>query len=224
MIPFVQRRHHYEQAFEEHLRERRVPYIAVDEARKALLGTDRTRVAPEQGVGSLALKSFDFVIYGRRRNLLVEVKGRRINADASGPSRLQCWATREDIDSLTRWESLFGPEFEASLVFLYWCEGGPPAPLFEEVFHFRERWYAVRAIPLSDYAAHMRPRSARWGTVHVPASVFDRLSGPLLGVAGESPSGAGPLTPPPEWNPGEPPANGIARPLQVPVPPLASRV
>jgi hypothetical protein len=33
----AQRRHHYEQAFEVYLRSRRIPYVAVDEAKKALL-------------------------------------------------------------------------------------------------------------------------------------------------------------------------------------------
>lgn len=33
----AQRRHHYEQAFEAFLREERIPYVAVNEARKALL-------------------------------------------------------------------------------------------------------------------------------------------------------------------------------------------
>ena len=37
----------------------------------------------------------------------------------------------------------------------------------------------MRAITLRDYASVMRVRSARWGTVHVGASDFDRLSGPL---------------------------------------------
>jgi hypothetical protein len=33
----TQRRHHYEAAFEQYLRATRVPYVAVDEAKKALL-------------------------------------------------------------------------------------------------------------------------------------------------------------------------------------------
>lgn len=47
----AQRRHHYEQAFEAHLRAQRVPYVAVDEARKALL--------PEAGAMSISVPSLE---------------------------------------------------------------------------------------------------------------------------------------------------------------------
>lgn len=76
----MQRRHHYEQAFESYLRSRRIPYVAVDEARKALLpenarltvasgvpsGADAGGVADrriDDDEGSRTLKSFDLVIY-----------------------------------------------------------------------------------------------------------------------------------------------------------------
>ena len=82
----AQRRHHYEQAFEAHLRAQRVPYVAVDEARKALLpeaGAMSISVpSPEGGLTQSALKSFDFVIYGKPggpgAHVLAEVKGRRV--------------------------------------------------------------------------------------------------------------------------------------------------
>ena len=35
----AQRRFHYEQAFEHYLRANRIPYVAVDEAKKALMPT-----------------------------------------------------------------------------------------------------------------------------------------------------------------------------------------
>ena len=51
----TQRRFHYEQAFEHYLRANRVPYVAVDEARKTLLPAHDPLEA---------IKSFDFVVYG----------------------------------------------------------------------------------------------------------------------------------------------------------------
>jgi hypothetical protein len=182
----MQRRHHYEHALEGYLRARRIPYIAIDEARKALL--------PESRRSALgALKSFDLVIYGHGSNLLVEVKGRRIvacrNHAPSGTRRrfsavqpaprLESWVTLDDVESLAQWESLFGPSFEAAFVFVYWCHDLPPDALFEEIFEDSGRWYAIRCVRLRDYAAAMRTRSPRWRTVHVPARDFDRLSGPL---------------------------------------------
>lgn len=179
----MQRRHHYEQAFEAYLRRRRIPYVAVDEAKKALLPPSGT-VRDEHGV---ALKSFDFVIYGESSNLLVECKGRRVlprvgRCDAARPpkpARLECWVTREDVDSLVRWERLFGGSFAAAFVFVYWCDELPPDALFEEIFEFGGRWYAIRCVRLSDYREFMRVRSAKWGTVDLPQPVFDRVSGPL---------------------------------------------
>lgn len=162
----AQRRHHYERAFERYLRANRLPYIAVDEAKKALL--------PGR-VGAGALKSFDFVVYRRPRNLLLDVKGRR----ASATGRMDPWATEEDMRSLQAWAELFGSAFTPALVFLFWCPVCPAGGLFEEVFEHEGRWYALRAIELDDYRREMRPRSARWGTVCVPARRFEALSRPF---------------------------------------------
>ncbi len=214
----AQRRHHYELAFEHYLRERRVPYVAVDEARKALLPEDARLLVSEPGLGQKSLKSFDFVLYGRDTNLLVEIKGRKIarrkrqraedrshglpavgtgegveggrgrtsrgtrdKGAAPAPARLENWVTEEEVESLSTWERLFGEGFTAAFVFVYWCDELPPDALFEEIYEFREKWYALRAVALSGYAAHMRPRSARWKTVHVPTRVFDRISTCLCG-------------------------------------------
>ncbi|MBL8761975.1 MAG: HYExAFE family protein [Phycisphaerae bacterium] len=199
----AQRRHHYEQAFEAHLRAQRVPYVAVDEARKALLpeaGAMSISVRSFDGVVTqTALKSFDFVIYGKPEgagaHVLAEVKGRRVGRRPSGgrapaqgengrvsvsARRLDSWVTLEDIESLRVWERLFGPEFRAAFVFVYWCDEVMPDGLFQESFDHRGRWYAVRAVLVEDYARVMRTRSPRWGTVHVPPPVFERISQPLI--------------------------------------------
>lgn len=205
----AQRRHHYEQAFEHYLRQCRIPYVAVDEARKALLPDS---AAPGAGAGAGAgagvgvgvgpsLKSFDFVIYGplaaghdaQGMNLLVEVKGRRLAQrptrrrtpgdpllwrHTAGP-RLDAWVTAEDVRSLRAWEALFGPEFMAVFVFVFWCEDQPPDALFTEIFESRGRWYALRAVSLAAYSGSMRTRSPKWGTVHVLPRVFEQISQPL---------------------------------------------
>src|SRR5690606_37424345 len=170
----AQRQHHYEQAFEHYLRARRVPYVAVDEARKTLL-PGRAGPAP-------SLKSFDFVVYGAGENLLVDIKGRKISrapGRGAGWSRLQSWVTLEDVEALRTWRGLFGAGFEAAFVFAFWCAEQPPDGLFQEVFAHRDRWYAVRVVTLPDYEANMRVRSERWGTVHLPAAAFERVSRPF---------------------------------------------
>jgi len=188
----AQSRHHYERAFENYLRACRLPYIAVSEARKALLpetarGRDRLpRLGPWTDAPP-SLKSFDFVVYAPAPggNLLIDIKGRRIanstrNGSPLAAGRLECWVTQEDVDSLTRWESLFGEGFAGAFVFVYWCDAQPPDALFQEVFEERGRWYAVRSIRVRDYAACMKTRSARWGTVDLPRADFERLSVPFV--------------------------------------------
>lgn len=181
----AQRRHHYEQAFEQYLRARRIPYISVNEARKALLPDGaRLTVAPHgPGAPPVAIKSFDFVVYGESENLLIDIKGRRCAATGSpanpGRGRLESWVTTDDVGSMRRWMDLFGAGFDAVFVFIYWCEGQPPDALFQEIFTHHERWYAVRAVRLEEYARHMTTRSARWRTVHVPSAVFERISQPF---------------------------------------------
>ena len=180
------RRHHYERAFEEFLRARRIPYVAVDEARKALLPVDGAGVRAEEGGEGGSLKSFDFVIYGESTNLLVDIKGRKVTAGKGGElsaGTLQTWVTEDDIASMRKWEGLFGVGFEAAFVFVYWCQGQPPDALFQEVWEDAGEWYALRAVTLREYAAAMKPRSPKWRTVYVPAAAFARISHPFTSPA-----------------------------------------
>lgn len=175
----AQRRFHYEQAFEHYLRSNRVPYVAVDEARKALAQPHLHPTSP-----SGALKSFDFVVYSPEGNLLLDVKGRkcalrRSQASSETIGRLESWVTDDDVESLRAWQQLFGSSFRAVFVFLYWCEAQPPDALFQEIFSYRERWYALRCVDLVDYRQHMVRRSARWQTWSVPTRVFREISRPF---------------------------------------------
>ncbi len=177
------RRHHYERAFAAYLRDRRIPYVSVDDARKALLpdGTP-SRIRSPDDSPRRALKSFDFVIYGAHENLLVEVKGRKIarrSRRGTARGRLECWVTREDLDSLRAWESLFGEGFAAVFCFCYWCEEQPPDGLFQELVVHDGRWYAMRAIHLRDYLSRAKVRSPRWGTWDLATRDFEELSRPL---------------------------------------------
>lgn len=187
----AQRRHHYERAFEAFLRANRIPYISVDDARKALLpanGHPTPPTLPGDPSAPPALKSFDFVVYSptpREPNLLVEVKGRKVPHVPSGANRkgrLECWVSGEDVESLPQWESLFGEGFRACFAFIYWCDGHPPDGLFNEVFDHDARWYAVRSVLFRDYARRMKPRSPKWGTMHLSSADFDEISRPMLGI------------------------------------------
>src|SRR5882724_7577530 len=105
---------HYEAAFEAFLRDRGIPCVAVDEAKKALFANSK-------------LKSFDFVVYSKAGpNLLVDIKGRSHRTDGVKSSRgsFETWTTQQDVDDLIQWQQVFGEGFKAVLVFLYWID--PP--------------------------------------------------------------------------------------------------
>ncbi|MCL2649014.1 MAG: HYExAFE family protein [Phycisphaerales bacterium] len=155
---------HYEAAFEDYLRRKGLPYIAVDEAKKALFAGAK-------------LKSFDFVVYRPNgKNLLVDVKGRKL---APPSPSLQNWTTREDIDDLRQWQDIFGNDFCAMFLFMFHWPGAPEtAPLKDLILH-QERWYGMLAISVTDYREYMRPRSEAWGTVHLPIKEFKRLAKPF---------------------------------------------
>jgi hypothetical protein len=177
-VRLAQRRFHYEQAFESYLCANRVPYVAVDEAKKALL-------PPGRGGGDAlgAIKSFDFVVYTDAGNLLIDVKGRMYGSARSrsvtGGRRFESWVTTGDVEGLLQWQRLFGPGFRAVFVFLYCLRQQPPDALFEEILSHAGRWYVPREVLLDEYVRAMTPRSRRWKTVHVPAATFARISRPF---------------------------------------------
>ncbi len=159
---------HYEAAFEAFLRDKGIPYVAVDEAKKALFADSK-------------LKSFDFVVYSKSgANLLVDVKGRSRRTTAAGKSAgtsFQTWATQQDVDDLMQWQQVFGEGFKALLAFVYWID----APLLPEpgMFEFDDRWYLLLAVDLEAYRQHMRQRSPKWETVSLKADDFRTLARPV---------------------------------------------
>ena len=155
---------HYEAAFEAFLRQRGVPYVAVDEAKKALFSTAK-------------LKSFDFVVYSKNGpNLLIDVKGRTLR-DRAAKRGFETWSTERDVADLMQWEQVFGDGFKAVLSFVYWID--PPLAPEPGMFEFRDRWYLLMGIDLAEYRNSMRRRSVKWETVALPAEDFRSLARPL---------------------------------------------
>jgi hypothetical protein len=121
----AQRRFHYDQASEHYLRANAIPYVAVDEAKRAL--AHKPAPAP--------IKSFDFVVYSEHGpNLLVDVKSRKHSGRTD--RQFQNWVTREDVRSLNKWAGIFRDGFNPAFAFLFWCEVQPPEALFQEIFQF----------------------------------------------------------------------------------------
>ena len=91
----MHRDNHYEAAFEAFLRARRLPYIAVDEARRSL-------------VADGSLKSLDFIVSPPgQSSWLVDVKGRRFPSGDEHHQYWKNWSTRDDLRSLAAWQNAF---------------------------------------------------------------------------------------------------------------------
>lgn len=159
------RANHYDAAFEELLRGAGLPYVAVDETRRALFQES-------------SLKSFDFVVSGGgERNLLVDVKGRRF--PSAGGRAWENWSTDDDVASLLAWEQTFGAPFRSLLVFAYHVVDGRRRPELGELQEFRGRHYAYFGVWAAEYQAAMRRRSPRWQTVWLARDAFRELRFPV---------------------------------------------
>jgi len=172
---------HYEQAFTAFLRYRHIPYVALNQSRRAAWDGFRR-------------KSFDFLVYPPgRTKLLVDVKGRKFRTASylrgrTGPN----WVCRADLEGLACWEEAFGPAYMAVFVFAWWlydAPGGSLAPavpfssgaevLARNIFHWEGRAYVFRLVERVAYRRYARCRSVRWRTVFVPARAFAAITVPL---------------------------------------------
>lgn len=163
----AKRDNHYELAFEEYLRIRKYPYVAVNEKRRSLVGGE-------------SLKSLDFIVSPvLGGSWLVDVKGRHFPAGKTGKQYWKNWSARDDLRSLWRWERLFGDRFAGLFVFAYQVVGDraplPPEMLFE----FRDALYGFIGVRVTDYARACRPLSAAWDTVTVPSAPFREVAAPV---------------------------------------------
>lgn len=183
----MKRANPYEAALEAWLLGRRVPYVAVDETRRSLLGGQ-------------SLKSLDFLLTSSQGvTWLVDVKGRRFSGGRAG-RYWKNWTTLEDVRGLAQWECLLGAAGRGLFVFAYEVRGDRAPVAWDELFLYRDRLYAFLATPVAEYAQAARLLSPRWGTVCMPAAQFRRLARPLAEVLAGS-SAATPSTPLPTCGP-----------------------
>lgn len=155
----------YERVFEDFLRSHGIPYLAVDEAKRTL-------------VGDLAIKSADFVVHAPKGDhLIVDVKGKQFPYEHEGcRTYWESWVHAEDLEGLGAWESLFGQGFQALLVFVYWikrlADPHVDGDLFATLHRYEGRDYALMAIDRLAYCRRFRARSRRWKAVDVARADF----------------------------------------------------
>ncbi len=182
------RRNHYEAAFEEYLRSLRMPYVAVDEKRRALMGQS-------------SLKSLDFIVHPTEQtNLLVDIKGRRYPSGSTAFThskstsshskgsghKWENWATDDDISSMLQWNNVFGEEFKSILIFAYHILDERYLPDFEDWFIYQEKTYAFFGVWVEEYAIAMRTRSQSWATVSLPSKIYRELRQPIHRILNKS--------------------------------------
>jgi hypothetical protein len=165
---------HYEKAFENWLIDNAIPYVFVDEHKKAAVSPCR-------------VKSFDFLLYSRDGKLiLAEVKGRTFKGNSlANLTSLECWVTIEDIEGLRNWRNVFGKdgctapvrtfaETSAAFIFVYKIEAIDVDFDGREIFEYNAKRYLFLCVNLDDYCLYMKQRSRRWRTVTLPADKFRR--------------------------------------------------
>ncbi|HVJ81990.1 MAG TPA: HYExAFE family protein [Planctomycetia bacterium] len=158
------RSNHYERAFADYVRARRLSCLPVDESRRAVFG-DQT------------LKSPDYLVAVPGRGvLLVDVKGRRLKGRGIG---LENWVTIDDLASLVRWRGLFPSGSASVLAFVYWLPDAAEGERWENFFEFEGRRYGMLAIGAEDYVRIMRCRSAKWKTFAAPRERFRGAARPF---------------------------------------------
>ena len=156
---------HYEQAFGNWLIDNRVQYVPVDEQKRTALGTAN-------------VKSFDYLIkLSSGQTLIAEVKGRAFKGNTlAGLARLDCWVTADDIDSLSKWQDVFGTGYLAAFIFAYRIENVDVDLDGREVYDSDSGTYIFFCVKLDDYKRHMKLRSPKWRTVTLPAESFKKCA------------------------------------------------
>ncbi|MGQ9562369.1 MAG: HYExAFE family protein [Thermogutta sp.] len=178
----AKRDNHYEAAFESYLRTAGIPYVAVDEARRAVMADGRS------------LKSLDFLVAPPGPvTWLVDVKGRRFPSGLEHHQYWKNWSTHDDLESLREWEILFGDGFRGLFVFAFHVIGRrlPLAP--ELLVTFRGERYAFLGVELSDYQQMCYLLSPQWQTVAVAARRFREVARPIQTIFSGGFSSAAPL-------------------------------
>jgi len=167
---------HYEQAFEHYLQQKHLPYVAVDQSKKAIFSAER-------------IKSFDFIVYpNNSRKILVDVKGRKFSYSSFQKGHFgESWVTKGDVEGLKCWQQVFGADYIAVFIFAYWLfDKTNPDHFYRtaidldgDTYYYQQRHYSFVAAMLREYRLQMRPRSTSWQTVYVPRRQFRTIAEPV---------------------------------------------
>ena len=158
----------YERAVEEYLRSHQLPYLAVNQRRRAL-------------AAQRSLKNFDFLVRARSgQHYLMEVKGRPFPyVHRARKVYWENWVHEEDLEGLRLWRDYFGFGFTGLVCYAYLVTEAE----FLESFPSRSQWqgrnFGLVALTLEDFLQWAEQRSSRWRAKHIPPVLFRQLIHPL---------------------------------------------
>lgn len=158
---------HYERAFETWLRDRKIPYLSVEQLRRS-----SDREGP--------IKNFDFLVHCGSRHYIVDVKGRRFPQTSRGRETWwENWIHYGDLEGLFAWEKHFGEGYEGLLVYCYWLQLPACDESVTRTASVDGRDYLIVAIEAKRFAENCRKRSAKWQALSIPAKTFTSLIRPI---------------------------------------------
>ncbi|MFP4497123.1 MAG: HYExAFE family protein [Vulcanimicrobiota bacterium] len=160
---------HYELMFEDLLRSRKIPYLAVDESRRPVTVDGK-------------IKNFDFIVNSSKGGYLVDIKGKLFPQESRDKkSRLywENWVSYSDLKGLVKWKEMFGRDFLAILIFAYKILYDENIFQFWDIYNYQGFTYGLIGCLLEDYCRMARIRSVKWGAYSVKKQKFKRIMKPL---------------------------------------------
>ncbi len=159
----------YEVAFEDYLRTKQVPYVAINEAKRPV-------------VEGKKMKNFDFIVHSKKKNLLVEIKGKHFPYISSSGWKTywENWIKKDDVEGLEYWQKKFGPNFRSIIVYCYYIRDVSDCSNFAVVHLFKGTNYGLVGIALEDFEKNAKPRSTKFdNAIYISRKVFPMLAKPL---------------------------------------------
>jgi hypothetical protein len=157
-----------ELVFEDYLRSRGLPYVAVREELRPIFKGRK-------------IKNLDFIVTspGKER-ALVDVKGKRHPSGSTGKTgKWENWIILEDLETLEFWERCFGRSFTGLIVFVFEITAPACYADFPETHEFEGKRFGLLCVPVRTYRENMAVRSMKWNTRSIPVKVFRSVAKPV---------------------------------------------
>lgn len=164
----------YERVFEGIIRKCEIPYIAINEAKRAV-------------VEGKKIKSLDFIVASKTGIYLLDVKGKTFpygwpKRSISERDYWENWVHKDDLEGMELWSSLLqSKKIQPLLVFVYKIVKRDEVQNFVDYVKMDNTLYGFVAIPTSVYRQNWKQRSVAQGftAMYVSRDKFKSLAEPF---------------------------------------------